>query len=80
MEAILSYDSDSDENSQSSDNEGNAAADLFSHLKPVDTSNSISKTIALNSTPVVVPTVCKHSQCVIVSQCVRSTFFVRYIY
>ncbi|KAL4233325.1 pre-mRNA-processing factor 17 [Mactra antiquata] len=56
MEAILSYDSGSDENSNDSDKESNAATDLFSHLKPVDTTNAISKTIALNSTPVVVPT------------------------
>lgn len=57
MEAICSYDSDSSENSEKSDDEHNAAADLFAHLKPVDKSNSVTKTIALNSTPAVVPTV-----------------------
>ena len=57
MEAILSYDSDTSENSGKSDDDNNAAADLFAHLKPVDTSKSVSSTIALNSTPVVIPTV-----------------------
>ena len=56
MEAILSYDSDSSDRSETSESE-NAAAELFSHLRPVDKSNSVSNTIALNSTPVVVPTV-----------------------
>jgi hypothetical protein len=57
MEGILSYDSDSSDKSESPEGE-NAAAELFSHLKPIDKSNSVSNTIALNSTPVVVPTVC----------------------
>ncbi|XP_060599989.1 pre-mRNA-processing factor 17-like [Ruditapes philippinarum] len=55
MEGILSYDSDSSDKSETPEGE-NAAAELFSHLKPIDKSNSVSNTIALNSTPVVVPT------------------------
>ncbi|WAR07695.1 PRP17-like protein [Mya arenaria] len=55
MEAILSYDSDTSENSDKSDGGHYTATDLFAHLKPVDDTNSVSKTIALNSTPVAIP-------------------------
>jgi len=56
MEAILSYDSDESDKSDKSDAGNTVATDLFAHLKPVDTTNSVSKTIALNSTPVAIPT------------------------
>ena len=56
MEAILSYDSDESDKSDKSDAGNTVATDLFAHLKPVDITNSISKTIALNSTPVAIPT------------------------
>ena len=57
MEAIFSYESESGEENEHSDTDNNAAADILAHLKPIDSTNSVSKTIALNSTPVAIPTV-----------------------
>ena len=57
MESILSYESDSDENSNDSEDVKPPSSDLTCHLKPVDKTNSISNQIALNSAPIVVSTV-----------------------
>ena len=57
MEAIFLYESGSDKESGESDTENTAAEDLLAHLKPVDETNSVSKTIALNATPLAIPTV-----------------------
>lgn len=63
MESILSYASDSEENSNDAEEKRTTADDLTAHLKPVDKTNSISNQIALNAAPTVVSTVCvyKHS-------------------
>ena len=57
MESILSYESDSDENSSDSEVVKARLSDLTSHLKPVDKTNSVSDKIALNAAPTVVSTV-----------------------
>ncbi|KAK3583940.1 hypothetical protein CHS0354_033725 [Potamilus streckersoni] len=50
MESLLGYGSDSD---VSDEEKGPISADLTAHLKPIDKSNSISKSIALNMAPAV---------------------------
>ncbi|KAL3882404.1 hypothetical protein ACJMK2_028747 [Sinanodonta woodiana] len=50
MESLLGYGSESD---VSDEEKGPILADLTAHLKPIDKSNSISKSIALNMTPAV---------------------------
>ena len=57
MESILSYESDSDENSSDSEVVKARLSDLTSHLKPMDKTNSVSDKIALNAAPTVVSTV-----------------------
>ena len=57
MESILSYESDSGDNSDDSNDTKSNGNDLTSHLKPIDKTNSISNTIALNAAPTVVSTV-----------------------
>ena len=57
MESILSYESDSGDNSDDSNDTKANGNDLTSHLKPIDKTNSISNTIALNAAPTVVSTV-----------------------
>ncbi|XP_050392096.2 pre-mRNA-processing factor 17 [Patella vulgata] len=53
MLALKTYDSDSNESTDSENKEETTNDDSFSHLKPIDTDSSISKAIALNAAPVV---------------------------